>query len=234
MSTKKKFFLVFCFILIDVFLLIGFLVIRDATSFNALKSEVKELESLDFTKDRYNRKIKSHGKYAVVEKAIKEYLDEYAVGIQDLSKMTKDSKLSNILSYDNYSSDGPSFTSSIKYLNDSKSNLNNQIDYLLRNLDEDGMNSYVSGKISDQYYISIFDELMSSSEMKSDLDNIRTSLEKTKNDMNNIYDVSLEVLNYLSLYSDKWKLEDGEIKFASEDMYNYYMGLVSKVKKKEE
>lgn len=230
MSTRKRFFLIFCFILIDVFLLIGFLVIRDATSFNALKSEVSELETLDFTKDRYNRKIKSSGKYAVVEKAIKEYLDEYAVGIQDLSKMTNDTKLSNILSYDNYSNDGPSFTESIKYLNKSKTELNKKTDYLLNNLDEEGQNSFISSRISDRYYVSVFNELMSSDEMEKDLNNVKTSLEKTKDDMNNIYDVSLEVLNYLSLYSDKWKLEDGEIKFETEDMYNYYMGLINKLK----
>ena len=51
--------------------------------------------------------------------------------------------------------------------------------------------------------------------------------------MNLIYDTCIETLNYLSLYNDKWKLEDGEIKFQTEDMYNYYIGLISKVQKKD-
>ena len=56
--TRKKFFLIFCFLIIDIILIVGFLVIRDATSFNELKKEVYSLSKLDLTKDRYNRRIK--------------------------------------------------------------------------------------------------------------------------------------------------------------------------------
>ena len=120
MSNKKKFFLVFLFILLDMFLLIGYLVIRDATMLNDLKKEVRSLSKLDITKDRYNKSIKTSGDYAVVEKSIKTYLDDYAVLLQDVLSVVKDPKLVKILSYDNYSKDGPEFTESLKYLEDTK------------------------------------------------------------------------------------------------------------------
>ena len=69
--------------------------------------------------------------------------------------------------------------------------------------------------------------------MIDNLKNTKTLLEESREKMNLIYDTCIDTLNYLCLYNDKWKLEDGEIKFQTEDMYNYYMSLISKVQKKD-
>lgn len=230
---NKKFFIIFCFILIDVFLVVGFLVIRDSISFNELKREVIELSKLDITKDRYNRKIRSHGDYATVEKAIKEYMDGYAVDIQYLSKMMNDERLSTILSYNNYEKDGPEFKESLDYLEKSKKEYNEKIDKLISNLDEENIDNYIYTKIDDEYYTSLYHELIFETPMIDSLKNTKTLLEESRDKMNLIYDTCIETLNYLCLYNDKWKLEDGEIKFQTEDMYNYYMSLISKVQKKD-
>lgn len=230
---NKKFFIIFCFILIDVFLVVGFLVIRDSISFNKLKSEVNELTKLDITKDRYNRKIKSHGDYAIVERSIKDYMDNYAVNIQYLSKMMNDEKLSSILSYGNYEKDGPLFKESLSYLEQSKKEYNEKIDTLITNLDDENIDNYIHTKIDDTYYVSLYHELIFETQMIDNLRDTKSLLEESKDKMNLIYDTCIETLNYLSLYNDKWKLEDGEIKFQTEDMYNYYMGLVSKIQKKD-
>lgn len=230
---NKRFFIIFCFILIDVFLVVGFLVIRDSISFNKLKSEVNELTKLDITKDRYNRKIKSHGDYAIVERSIKDYMDNYAVNIQYLSKMMNDEKLSSILSYGNYEKDGPSFKESLSYLEQSKKEYNEKIDTLITNLDDENIDNYIHTKIDDTYYVSLYHELIFETQMIDNLRDTKSLLEESKDKMNLIYDTCIETLNYLSLYNDKWKLEDGEIKFQTEDMYNYYMVLVSKIQKKD-
>ena len=230
---NKKFFIIFCFILIDVFLVVGFLVIRDSISFNELKREVIALSKLDITKDRYNRKIKSHGDYAIVEKAIKDYMDEYAVNIQYLSKMMNDERLSTILSYSNYEKDGPEFKESLDYLEKSKKEYNEKIDKLIANLDEENIDNYIYTRINDEYYVSLYHELIFETPMIDNLKNTKTLLEESREKMNLIYDTCIDTLNYLCLYNDKWKLEDGEIKFQTEDMYNYYMSLISKVQKKD-
>ena len=230
---NKKFFIIFCFILIDVFLVVGFLVIRDSISFNELKREVIALSKLDITKDRYNRKIKSHGDYAIVEKAIKDYMDEYAVDIQYLSKMMNDERLSTILSYSNYEKDGPEFKESLDYLEKSKKEYNEKIDKLIANLDEENIDNYIYTRLNDEYYVSLYHELIFETPMIDNLKNTKTLLEESREKMNLIYDTCIDTLNYLCLYNDKWKLEDGEIKFQTEDMYNYYMSLISKVQKKD-
>lgn len=231
MSSKKKFFLIFIFILLDMFLLIGYLVIRDATMLNDLKKEVKSLSKLDITKDRYNKSIKTRGNYGVVEKSIKSYLDDYAVLLQDVLSIMSDPELTKILSYDNYKEDGPEFTKSLKYLNDTKKDFNNNIDTLISNLDEDYVKNYINDKIDDKYYRDLYIELMWTNERKESFNETKELLDGTKVKVNNILDTSIEVLTFLKNNKDSWILEDNEIKFKTSEQYNQYNNLISKIKK---
>lgn len=234
MSNQRKFLLVFCFIIFDMFLLIGFLVIRDATLLNNLKKEVNVLAELDITKDRYNRKIKSSGNYAVVESAIKEYLDDYAVNLQDVLKIMNDSRLTTILSYDNYVNDGPNFIDSLNYIETEKTYFNDKIDDLVDRLDEENIKDYIYTKISDPYYVNLYNDLMFNSSISSDFAETKELLLKTKTRVNNVFDVSSEVLNFLYLNQDNWTTENDEIKFTTVELYNTYNQLISKISTKDE
>lgn len=234
MSSKKKFFLIFLFIVLDMFLLVGFLVIRDATSLNDLKKEAKVLSKLDITKDRYNTRIKSSGDYAVVEKAMKSYLDDSAVLMQDILGIINDEKLTKILSFDNYSKDGPEFTESLKYLEDTKKSFNNNVEKLFDKLDEDNAKKYINSKIDDPYYRNLYVELMLTEDRKNEFIKNKEILNKTKDKVNNVLDTSTEILNFLKNNKDNWVLEDNEIKFKNRDLYNQYNGYISKIQKKEE
>lgn len=233
MTKRRKFFFIFCFIIIDAILVVDFLVIRDATSLSKLDNEMSIIYKKDITNDRYNTKLKSNGGYAVVEKTIKDYLDYYAVNIQKLSQMLDDPKLAEMLSYDNYSKDGPNFNESLKYLEDNKKSFNKIVDELLENMNEDNISKRILEKTNDSYYISLYKDIMFSDEMSDELDNINDLLNNVKTDANDIYDTCITVLNYLKVYQGEWTLEDGEIKFKTQDMYDYYTGLVNKVKKDE-
>ena len=233
MSNKKKFFLIFLFIILDMFLLIGFLVIRDATSLNDLKKEVKSLDKLDMSKDRYNKSIKSSGDYKIVEKAIKNYLDDNAVLMQDVFSIVKDPKLTKILSYDNYKEDGPDFEKSLKYLDDTKRDFNKNVDKLLSNLEEDSARKYINDKTNDKYYKDLYIELMITDKRMEDFKKNKELLIETKNKVNNILDTSTELLTFLKNNKDNYVLEDNEIKFKNRDLYNQYNGYISKIQKKE-
>lgn len=233
MNSKRKFFYIFCFIVFDIFLLIAFLVVRDATSYDRLANEILVLKTLDIRKDRYNTKIKSSGDYALVEKVIKEYMDDCAVDIQKISSMVNDKKLKSILSYDNYMSDGPDFKDSLKYLNSQSDEFNKLVDELSKKLEDDYIKKFISKKIDDDYYISLCEELIFDDDFVKSRNSIKSLLIEEKDNMNNIYDVSLNVLSYLSLCQDDWKLEDGEIKFKTQEKYSYYTSLVDKLKKTE-
>ena len=232
MSSRKKFLLVFGFIVLNMFMLVSFLVIRDATMENELKNEMEYLSKLDITKDRYNKKIVTRGKYAVVEKSIKKYFDDYHLELQEVLKLINDKELTTILSYDNYSTDGPEFTKSLEYLKTSKETFNKKVDDLINKFGDEEIKNNIYKSTKEEYYVNLYDNLMLSSNMRSNYNSTIELLKSTKSRMNNVYDTSIEVLNFLVLYKDDWVVEDGEIKFKTQDLYNYYNELISKVSTK--
>ena len=234
MKLKRKYVFIFCLILVDAFLLIGFLVIRDATSINKLKKEMKELEKLDIMSDRYNREIQTSGKYAVVEESIKDYLDSYALEVQSVNKLIHDPELSKVLSYENYSKDGPEFKNSIAYLEESRETFNDQIDGLLYDLEEKQIKDNIYERTHSKYYVSLYQDMMLDEKITDDLHQSRELFQKTRVKMNNIYDTSLNVLNFLVTYKDSWELKDGEIKFKTEDLCQYYDSLIAQVNTKKD
>ncbi len=232
MNSRKKFLLVFGFIVLNMFMLVSFLVIRDATMENELKNEMEYLSKLDITKDRYNKKTVTRGKYAVVEKSIKKYLDDYHLELQEVLKLINDKELTTILSYDNYSTDGPEFTKSLEYLKTSKETFNKKVDDLINKFGDEEIKNNIYKSTKEEYYVNLYDKLMLSSNMRSNYNSTIELLKSTKSRMNNVYDTSIEVLNFLVLYKDDWVVEDGEIKFKTQDLYNYYNELISKVSTK--
>ena len=230
MSTKKKIFLVLGFILLDIVLAVTFITLRDVAMLSTLKKEVKELNKLDVTKDRYNRKIVTKGDYAVVESAIKDYLDNYAILLQESLEVVNDPVLVSILSYDNYVSDGPDFVKSLDYLNKSKESFNKNIDVLLLDLEEERIKTYIDDKTDKDYYKDLYRELMLNDDMVDSFTDTKDLLTHSKAKMNNIYDTSIEVLTFLKSNKDFWKVEDGEIKFMDEGLFNQYNSLISKLK----
>lgn len=228
----RKYFVIFCFIILDAFLVVGFLAIRDATSINELKKEVNELTKLNVRTDRYNRKLKTSGKYAVVEDTIKDYLDSYAVGVQEMDLLMTDKQLLNVLSYDNYLDDGPEFTNSLEYLNDSKDRFNTLTNQLLLELNDEQIMNNIYSRMSDTYYINLYQDLMFDTNMTDELHESEELFLRTQLRMNNIYDTSIMVLEFLQAYNSSWVLEDNQIKFENQELCDYYNSLIEKVESK--
>ena len=233
MSKGKKILFILGIVILNIFMIVSIYFINRATMENKLRREVNSLAKLDITKDRYNTKIKTRGGYAIVERTIKEYLDKDAVSLQKVLAIMNDEKISKLLSYDNYKNDGPEFKTSLNYITSNKETFNKEIDSLISNLDEKNIKKYIRTKTKDKYYINLYDELMLSSKFTKEFNNTKNMLENTKTHVNNIFDTSSEVLNFLILYKDDWVLEDNQIKFRKQEQYNYYMELVSKVNNKQ-
>ncbi len=50
--------------------------------------------------------------------------------------------------------------------------------------------------------------------------------------MNNIYDTSSSILEFLAKNKDNWKLENGEIKFKTQALYDEYNNMINKLNNK--
>lgn len=230
MSNKKKFFIIFMFIILDAFLLVGYLVIRDKTNLSNLKKEVNELEKLDVTKDNFDRRIKTSGDYALVEKTIKNYFNDYSKGVQEVKSTMNDDKLTKLLSYDNYTTDGFEFVESFKYLSSKKEDFNKKIDSLIEMSSKESMEKYIDKKISDKYFNNLCNELMVTDKRVKSLEETKTTLEGIKSRVNTILDSSNEVLTLLKDNKEECILEDGQIKFKSKAVFDRYNELINKIK----
>ena len=230
MSNKKKFFIIFLFILLDSFLLVGYLVIRDKTNLTNLQKEIKEINKLDITKDSYDRRIKTSGDYALVEKSIKKYLNDYSNGVKEVKNTMNDTKLTKILSYDNYSSDGFEFVESFKYLSNKKEEFNKLMDSLIEKSNKEYIEKYIDKKIEDDYYNDLCKDLMITKARMKSFEQTKETLESIKIKVNKIIDTSNEVLNLLKDNKDDCVLEDGQIKFKSKAVYDKYNELINKIK----
>ncbi len=228
MSQKKKVILTCLIIVVDCILLVSILSVRSATMRNNLKKEIKDIVLLDVTKDRYNTKLKTSGKYGRIEKTIKTYMDDYAVLLQDVLGDIHDEKLTKILSFDNYNSDGPEFKNSLQYLKDSKTEFNNKIEKLIKNSDEKSIIAYGEANLKNSSLTS-YKELVFNYGLVNNLKATQTTLYDTKVRVNNIYDTSTEVLNFLVKNKDNWKLENKEIKFKNESLYKEYTNMIKKI-----
>lgn len=229
MSKHKKFFLIIICILLNSFLIIGFLVVRDATMANTLKEEAKTISKLDITKNRYNLKVRTRGNYGIVEKSVKTYLDDYAISLQKMLSIMGDSKLTQLFSYNNYVKDGPEFKESLTYLQAAKEEFNSQIDQLLVNSEEDVIRAYGKEKISNTHYYDLYVDMILSDSMKKQFSDAKVFLSQIKVEANEVFEVSGELLNFLIVNKDFWKLEEGEIRFQTEALYNQYNMYVSKL-----
>ena len=229
MNFKRKSSYVIVFIFIDILLCASLYFIIDATNINLLKKEITSLSKLDISVDKINKDSKTYFKYRIVENTIKDFLNDYSYKINEVYDFIDDDKLIKILSYDNYLNDGPEFNDSKHYLVDNKIKFNNIINELEKILEEDNIKKLIRNKITNEYYITLYDEMIFSDEFNEQFENNRIFLKELRDKYNNIYDTSLEVLNFLSLYKDSWKLENGEIKFINNDLLNYYNNLISKI-----
>ena len=229
MNFKRKSSYVIVFIFIDILLCASLYFIIDATNINLLKKEITSLSKLDISVDKINKDSKTYFKYRIVENTIKDFLNDYSYKINEVYEFVDDDKLIKILFYDNYLNDGPEFNDSKHYLVDNKIKFNNIINELEKILEEDNIKKLIRNKVTNQYYITLYDEMIFSDEFNEQFENNRIFLKELRDKYNNIYDTSLEVLNFLSLYKDSWKLENGEIKFINNDLLNYYNSLISKI-----
>lgn len=230
MKMNKKISFVIAFLFLDVLLCASLYFIMDATNINLLKKEINNISKLDMSIDRFNKKNKTTFKYKVVENTIKEFLDDYSRKMDSAYKLVSEEEFTKILSYENYLEDGPNFEKSIKYITDSKIRFNNIINDLESDLEKKNIKKLIREETDDMYYISLYEELVFSDELTIQYKNNKELLKEVRSKYNEVYDTSLEVLNFLITYKDSWTLEDGEIKFINNDLLNYYNSLIAKIK----
>lgn len=231
MSKRRKLLIFSCFILIDALLIGCIFLLGDVTYSNILKKEVSSLAELDFTKDNFDTKVKSKGDYGVVEKAIKEYLDSYAVDVQHIVGANYDKTLNELVLVDNIATDGPLFEKSFAYINSYREDFNNDVDELLNGYTSDDFISYINNYTDNSEDISSYKELVDENKFIDEIEETKRLLELKRIDINSHFDAIVGVLEFLSINKDNYYIENDEIKFTTVELYAEYVRLMDKTKR---
>ncbi len=231
MSNGRKTLFVISFLIIDLLLVSGIFMIRDMTSRNIIKKEVIALSELQFTEDNFNTDIKSSGEYAIVETAIKKYLDDYATEVQILLSVKDDELLSGLLDSDNYLRDGPLFDESFEYIELTKNNFNYNMDILMNRISEEAIYNYIYNYDVDYDSVELYSNLLVDYNILGKIEEMQEMLKDEKVLIDSYIDSISDVLTYLKNNSNMYNMVDGEIVFYDEVMQNQYNDLFNKTKR---
>lgn len=181
----------------------------------------KEIDKINNTSE-VDKEIKSKGKYADVEKVLKDYVLEYQSVANEIKDQYQNEKFTSILSADNYKNDGPEFTESRKLISDAKAKgeevktkLNEMVtdEYKEKRATDNGL----SGKYKDLFVDSIqFEKELE--EVNSTIDNVNNYLAKIE-----------DVFNFLNENKDKWEVKNTRVEFNQISLVTKYNSLITSV-----
>lgn len=197
-----------------------------------LVNEVNELVSKkDLSKDTINvDDIKTSGNYAQVEKAIKTYLNDYAVEIQKMIKIASDERMSKLLSTENYKSDGPEFTETLTFIDETVKNLNETSEKAIKLMEKEEMIKYIESYNLSSKYNELFKTLMLDSETEKELQSAKTELQESLESLNKNLEVAKETINFLKEHKNEWRISGSMVMFNNQSLVNEYNTLIKKLK----
>lgn len=199
---------------------------------NILIDEINKLSSSDITTDEIDMDIKSVGKYGIIERKIKEYLNEYASYVKGATNIMQDEQLTKVLTAQNYQDDGPEFTKTKEYLTSTKDTFNEKMQKLIDMSTEESIMKYIESENLTQEYIDLYKELMFDDEILKDLQETKTLLEKTSKMINEMIDIESNIIQLLIDNKDNWIVTGTQIQFTSRtvlEKYNEYIGNLSNI-----
>ena len=231
MNKGKRVVYLFFFLIGLVVLFVGYLSIGYVFQEFLLKREISSLTKLDISKDDFNRKLVTTGNYRVVEKTIKNYLNQYSNNIKNVNILVTDESFTKLLTYDHMSQD-KEYTESLSTIEDIKGKFNVYIDQMIEMCSVDNIKKPILDANVEAYYVALYEKLMLDDSISSKLRFNVEYLENYKKEMNSKFDTCTELFNYLKDHSGDVEYKDGEIKLRTEDMIKEYNSYMDKINKK--
>lgn len=220
-SKNKKIIFIVVAVVVVVFLAIvavAAMFVNDVAQQTIISKEIEKIN----TTGTVDEEIKSTGKYAELEKTIKDYVLEYQGTAKEIQEQYKNEKFTNILSANNLQSDGPEFVESKKLIADVtakgeevKTKLAEMVseEYKVKLAEEKGL----TGKYKDL--------LIQNLQLEQELKTVNTTIDNVNNYLAKIDDV----FNYLKENKDNWKVNNNKVEFTQMSMATKYNSLLTLV-----
>ena len=228
--NKKIIGIVIAVIVVILIIIGAVLIIRDLKQDQVLKNEISRISKLDLSKDNINTSIKTKGDYAIVEKTIKNYLNEYSILVKKVTRVMENEKLATLLTSSNYKNDGPEFENSKKYINELKDEFNNNIEKMIELSKEENILKEIEDKGLNQEYIALYKDLMLGTNVTEDLKNVIDQLQEAKDLINNRLDAIEDIIDFLNKHKNSWRINDNdELEFTAEELLEEYNQKINKI-----
>ena len=222
-SKKKKIILIT--LLLDVCLIICVVILKQEYDKVLFEKNIGKLYDLDVRYGNYMTQNMSNGVYNRVEKAIKDYMDDYQSKLNDLNKLMSENNLNNILSIEYLSSNNDNLVNVLNDVNRYKMMINDKINELVYLSSRDGINNNIYYYTDDSYYINLYKKVF-----KFDLEKNIFELNEKKINTNYVLNIYIEAIEFLNNNKDNYLFEDGKLQFKEQDLLDRYNAIVSKIK----
>lgn len=230
----KKILIIIGIIVAIIVVALTIFIVKDLNQEEKLRQEINEIDSLinfnEFDYDAINERLGktiSSGDYLVVEKAAKKYLKDTIDITLNYVNIVTDEKFSNVLTAENYKNDGPDFINTKLYIEDTKQQIENNKNVILKQFDNETVLSYIENKNLDSYYIDFYKSLAFSSE--AEIANNKQEIEQNINDVIDTLNVYDEVIDFLIKNKNDWKIDGEYIIFSTDELSNQYDELLLKL-----
>lgn len=226
---KKKNVIILISAVFIIITLIAIFVVKDLRQEKTLRDEIASIQELagseQMDMDAVYEKlghIVTTGDYAKVEKAVKNYMADNFNNAITIAEALNDEVLTNALTAENYTSDGPDFVKTKLLLNDLKERLTNAKEEMKRLSEDETVMSYLKDK-EDSYYVDLYKEIIGEEESASE-DAIE--IEQSIDEVLDMVAVEQSVIDFLSESKGQWTVQDGIIAFSDEVLNVQYNQLL--------
>lgn len=195
---------------------------------NQLNDETAKIVRMDVDEDVIDEEIYTNGSYAEIEQTIKDYMSDYIENLKTVRTLFQDQEFSDLLSVENIEADGPEFKNSAEHLSEKRRTADEAFQKLEEMAGEEMIMAAIEKKGLSSYFEQLYRKLV--------LENLRMNfmysaeeLKTAKESVEAMIASREEAVTFLSEHQSNWKLEDGKLKFDSDDLLSQYNDLAAAI-----
>lgn len=229
MKKYRKLFIILFIIFVFIVFLLYFVFINKGVQEDRFMHDLESYSNQNLLKEYKFSSSHVYGDYRDVEDEISNYIHKFQRKYQDVLAYADDRKLTSLLSVSNYVEDGPSFENSISYVEEVRNSFSNDIQELMDYGTQDCVEKYAKELPFSSYYQQLFVDGIVQSGVLDQLEGYHDTFLQSENQMNQIFNTTIQVFEFLKIHSNDWKIEDNEIQFSTNDLVNQYNNLVAAI-----
>lgn len=238
-SKKSKTGLIIAIILIVVAVIIAIALFIGYHIYQTvlLTEEVNKMTSEDFVKSegtinenaKIDMEIKTSGSYAVVEKTLKEYLNETLELAKNQPTEMLEEEIQKLVDFENIRNDAPEFTQTKAKIAAMKKTGEEYIDKFIELCNKENLLSRIENENVSDYYKELYKKLAMDEVSEKELEDVIVELENSKKQLTSGFEYIENMLNFLSEHKSDWTIIGNQIMFYRQSVLDQYQELVSNV-----